>query len=218
MRSTWVTRSSSWKCARLPSIQRTRVAQLAIGVGGGLEDFRADALVVPIIARRHPHAQDIGAGLLDHVLRRDGVAERLRHLAAVLVEREAVGDDDVKGRAAARAAGFHQRGMEPAAVLVGAFQIHHRVAAAVDLALDAGELREMHRVFQHEGVGGAGIEPDVENVVDLLPVLVGALARGSARARPARTRRRRPLSRRPRRCARRLRGPAGYRPSRRAFP
>ena len=73
--------------------------------------------------------------------------------------------------------------MEPAAVLVGAFQIHHRVAAAVDLALDAGELREMHRVLQHEGVRGAGIEPDVENVVDLLPAVVGELARGSARAR-----------------------------------
>ena len=31
-------------------------------------------------------------------------------------------------------------------------------------------------VFEHEGVGRAGIEPDVENVVDLLPVFVGALA------------------------------------------
>ena len=73
--------------------------------------------------------------------------------------------------------------MEPAAVLVGAFQIHHGVAAAVDLALDAGELREMHRVFQHEGVGGAGIEPDVENVVDLLPAFVGALRPEEALAR-----------------------------------
>ena len=40
-------------------------------------------------------------------------------------------------------------------------------------------------IFQHEGVGRAGIEPDVENVVDLLPVLVGAASRGSARAAPA---------------------------------
>ncbi len=36
--------------------------------------------------------------------------------------------------------------------------------------------REMLRVFQHEGVGRAGVEPDVENVVDLLPVLVGERA------------------------------------------
>ena len=41
------------------------------------------------------------------------------------------------------------------------------------LALDAGKAGEMHRVFEHEGMRRAGIEPDVENVVDLLPVLVG---------------------------------------------
>ena len=57
-----------------------------------------------------------------------------------------------------------------------AFEIHHGVVAAVGLALDAGERREMHRVLQHEGVRRAGVEPDVENVVDLLPGVVGDLA------------------------------------------
>ena len=39
-------------------------------------------------------------------------------------------------------------------------------------------------VFQHEGMRRAGIEPDVENVVDLLPALVGELAeKALARAR-----------------------------------
>src|ERR1019366_5242029 len=66
--------------------------------------------------------------------------------------------------------------MEPAAVLVAAFEIHHGVLAAIDLALDAGELREMNRVLQHEGVRRAGVEPDVENVVDLFPAVVRALA------------------------------------------
>ena len=66
--------------------------------------------------------------------------------------------------------------MKPAAVLVAAFQIHHGVLAAIDLALDAGELREMHRVLQHEGVGRAGVEPDVADVVDLFPAVVGELA------------------------------------------
>jgi hypothetical protein len=47
-----------------------------------------------------------------------------------------VGQDDVVGRAPARAAGFQQRGVEPAAMLVGAFQIHHLVAPAVDDAVD----------------------------------------------------------------------------------
>ena len=57
------------------------VAQLAIGIDRGLDDFRPDADVVGVIRRAHPHAQDVGAGLLHHVLRRNSIAERLRHLA-----------------------------------------------------------------------------------------------------------------------------------------
>ena len=77
-----------------------------------------------------------------------------------------------------------QRRLKPAAVLVGAFEIHHRLVAAVVLAPDAGERRKVCGVLQHEGVRRAGIEPDVENVVDLLPALVGELAeKAFARAR-----------------------------------
>ena len=47
-----------------------RVAQLAVGLDGGLQDFRADAQIVGIIGGADPHAQDIGAGLFDDVLRR----------------------------------------------------------------------------------------------------------------------------------------------------
>ena len=83
-----------------------RVAQLAIGIDRGFENFRADAQIVGIIGGAHPHPQDIGARLLDHILRRGDVAERLRHFAAVLVEHEAVGEHDVERRASARAAGF----------------------------------------------------------------------------------------------------------------
>ncbi len=46
-------------------------------------------------------------------------------LRPVLVEHEAVRQHRVERRDAARAAAFQQRRMEPAAVLVGAFQIHH---------------------------------------------------------------------------------------------
>ena len=116
-------------------------------------------------------------------LRRHDVAERFRHFAALLVEHETVGQHRVVGRAAARAAAFQQRGMEPAAMLVRAFEIHHLVGAAVMLRrMPQG--REMLRVFQREGVGRAGIEPDVEDVVDLFViggVVVGR--RGSARRR-----------------------------------
>ena len=96
------------------------------------------------------------------------------------------------GSAAARAAGFKQRGLEPAAMLVGAFEIKLRRPGEV-LAL-----------LQHEGVGAAGVEPDIENVVDLLPIvrigdeafeetLLGALLEPGIGALLLRT---------PRRCAR----------------
>ncbi len=161
-----------------------RIAQLAVGVDGGLEDFRPDAQIVGIVRRAHPHPQNVGAGLFDHVLRRGDIAERLRHFAPVLVEHEAMGEHDVERRAAARAAAFQKRRLKPAAMLVGAFEIHHDLVAAVRLALDMGEAREMPRIFQHEGMRRAGIEPDIENIVDLLPALVGELAeKALARAR-----------------------------------
>ena len=107
----------------------------------------------------------------------------LRHLLlALLVEDEAVGQHHVERRAAARAAALQQRGLEPAAVLVGAFQVHHAVLAAVALAADAGELREGLRVLQREGVRGAGVEPHVEDVGRPSPSRRGC-RRGPARKR-----------------------------------
>ena len=51
------------------------------------------------------------------------VAERLRHLAALLVEHEAVGQHRLEGRARLAPTDFEQRGMEPAAMLVGALEV-----------------------------------------------------------------------------------------------
>src|SRR4030095_403620 len=66
------------------------VAQLAIGLDRGLEDLRSDAEIVRMVRGAYPHAQDVGAGLPDHILRCGDIAKRLRHLAALLVEYEAV--------------------------------------------------------------------------------------------------------------------------------
>ena len=48
-----------------------RVAQLAVGIDRGLKDLVADAHVIRIVGGTRPHAQDVGAGLLDDVLRLD---------------------------------------------------------------------------------------------------------------------------------------------------
>ncbi len=177
-----------------------RVAQLAIGVDRGFEDFRPDAQIVGIIGRAHPHAQNVGAGLFDHVLRRGDVAERLRHFAPVLVEHEAVREHDVERRAAARAAALQQRRLKPAAMLVGAFQIHHRLVAAVGLALDVGESRESAAGLPARRRASSRNRTRRRECRRLSASLRWRACRGSARARRARTRRRRPRPRRPRRC------------------
>src|SRR6185437_14010339 len=100
----------------------------------------------------NPESQDIRAGLRDDLLGFDGVADRFRHLAAILVEREPMREHAIERRAAAGAATLQQRRLEPAAVLVRALQIHHGVFAAVDLALDAGKAWKMFGVFQHKSM------------------------------------------------------------------
>jgi hypothetical protein len=67
------------------------VAHAPVGIGHALEDLVGDAHLAAIIGRRDPQAQDVGAQRLDHFLRRDHVAQRLRHLAALGVHGEAVG-------------------------------------------------------------------------------------------------------------------------------
>src|SRR5262249_23645018 len=99
-----------------------------------------------------------------------------RHFAAVLVEHEAVGEHDIERRTTARAAAFKERGLKPAAMLVRALQIHHRLAAAVSLALDMSERREMLRILKHKRMRRAGIEPDMEIGAALLPPPLGAPA------------------------------------------
>ena len=51
------------------------VAQLAVSFHIGLEDFLAEPQVLRVIGGGHPKAQDVSAGLLDHLLRGDDVAE-----------------------------------------------------------------------------------------------------------------------------------------------
>ena len=69
-----------------------------------------------------------------------------------------MGEHGLVRRAAARAAGLEQRGLEPAAMLVRAFEI------------ERGRPGEVGADLEHEGVGRAGVEPNIEDVVDLLPL------------------------------------------------
>src|SRR5438874_2225085 len=71
-------------------------------------------------------------------------------------DRSLVQKSDSGRIAAAGGAALQQGGLEPAAVLVGAFQV------------GIGRPPAVGSVLQGEGVGRPGIEPDVEDVLDLL--------------------------------------------------
>ena len=163
------------------------VPELAITVDRALQDGRTDPRVLGIVDHRYPQAQDLGPALSDDVRRVHGVAERLRHLLAGLGDREPVGQDRLVGRASARAASFQKARLKPAAVLVGAFQIEICGPAGIG-APPWGTILPMRSVLgraalQHEGVGRAGIEPDVENILNLF-VAVGIVVAEEVAGRP----------------------------------
>ena len=154
------------------------VAQPAIGFDIGLDDVLADAQIFGEIRRRRPQAQDFRAVLFRDHLRRQGIAQRLGHFAALVVEHEAVGQHALVRRAAARADGLP--------------------AATTGTSRDAGpslpdrdrpdrRLRPMRvdGIFHREDMGRAGIEPDIQNVLHLL-VIVGLAAVAQERVRAGR--------------------------------
>ncbi len=129
-----------------------RVADLPVGLDDARQDLLAEPYFLRVVAHRHPETQDVGAALLDDVLRLDRVAERLGHLASVLGHDEAVREHLAERRAAARAEADHQRALEPAAMLVAPFEI------------DVRRPRQLGTHRKHRLVARPGIEPDVEDV------------------------------------------------------
>ena len=98
------------------------------------------------------------------------VAERLGHLAAVAVDHEAVREQALVRRMAVEHAGSEQRRVEPAAVLVRAFEVHVGGIGRLGLV----------RAAQHGEVRGARVEPDVERVAALFVLGVRRRAARSA--------------------------------------
>ena len=107
-------------------------------------------------------------------LRGGDVAEALAHLAPGLVQHEAMGQHRLERGGAAGADRLQQAGLEPAAMLVGAFQVE--IGGPGQAA-----------ILEGEAVGGAAFEPDVDDVHDLLVigrVAVRAEEAGGGRGEP----------------------------------
>ena len=130
------------------------VAHAAVVFDHVLHDRFAVAKFARIVGRGDPEAQDVGAVLFDHFLRTDDVALRLRHLFTLFVDDEAVGEQLLVGRNAVEHRADEKRRVEPAAVLVGAFEVE--VGREPE---DVGVAAAHHRV-----VGRTRVEPHVENV------------------------------------------------------
>ncbi len=107
------------------------VAQLAIELGAALHQVFAGGHVFAEIDGSDPEADDFAAHAVGDVDRIDAVAEGFGHGAALFVERPAGGGDVGVRRAAAQGDRGEQRGVEPAAVLVAAFEVQNRHAFVV---------------------------------------------------------------------------------------
>nr|GEU28492.1 hypothetical protein [Tanacetum cinerariifolium] len=142
---------------RIGQQEAQRVADAAIRFRHALEDLVGDRQLARVVGGRDPQAQDVGAQAVRDLLRRQRVTERLRHLLAFAVDREAVREQRLVGRAAVQHGAGQQRRVEPAAVLVRAFQVQVRRVGQLFLV----------RAAQHRLVRHARVEPHVQRVLVL---------------------------------------------------
>ena len=129
-----------------------RVADAAISIGETLQNLVADTDVVAIILRRHPEAENLGAVFLDHFLGSHDIPLRFRHLLAGAINDKAVGKDRLVGSDAAGADGGQEAGVEPAAMLIRAFEVK------------VGRGSEVAAPLQNRRMRNSRIEPDIEDV------------------------------------------------------
>ena len=121
----------------------------------------------------NPQADDVGAHLVADLVGVDDVAERLGHLAALAIEREALRDDRLVRSMAVGTHRGEQRALEPTAVLVGALEVHIR------------RILQLGTVLADGLPGDAGIPPHVEDVLIGLEVMAAALGADAGLAQVA---------------------------------
>ena len=129
------------------------VAELEVVLAELLEDLLRAANVGVIVGGSSPQTQDVRAVLVEDIRRIDAVAKALVHGLTLTVNRPAVGDALLKGRALTEGADSgQQRRLEPAAVLVETLEVHRGGPEAL--------------IFLHgREVRGAGVEPAVKRVL-----------------------------------------------------
>ncbi len=151
------------KSIEISKNEAKRVANVAIDSRHPLHDLRRARDIFAKVDRRDPHAHDFATERVRDLDRIDSVAERLRHGAALFVERPSAGCDHAIGSAAFVADGAEQGRMEPSAVLVAAFEIQ------------IGGPGQVRLVTKDSGVARSRLEPHVENVGFLFKLRAAAV-------------------------------------------
>ncbi len=100
-----------------------RVAEPPVSVHDLVEDVAAGRHVLLEVHIGHPQPQDLRPQLPHHLLGIDHIAQALRHLPAICIEDETMGQNGVVGPAAVPDDGIPERELEPTPVLVVALQV-----------------------------------------------------------------------------------------------
>ena len=138
------------------------VTNLAIYLSQLLQDFRGDTDICLIIGGSSPQANDISAILLDNILRNNNIAHGFGHLAAFAVNNIAMSQNGFIRSLTGNGNGGQEGGLEPAAMLVAAFQIHVNGPA------------QLRTLCSYCHMGGAAVEPNVHDIGFLVEMVVTA--------------------------------------------
>ena len=136
------------------------VTNLAIYLSQLLQDFRGDTDICLIIGGSSPQTNDISAILLDNILRNDNIAHGFGHLAAFAVNNIAVSQNGFIGSLAGYGNGGQEGGLEPAAMLVAALQVHINRPA------------QLRTLCSYCHMGGATVKPNVHDIGFLVEMVV----------------------------------------------
>ena len=131
------------------------IANSTIGLGDALEQIVGNRNLARVVGAGHPQAQNVGTQCLHDLLWRHHIARRLAHLVAVLVDRETMREHGLVRCPAVDGDTGQKRGLEPATVLIGTFQVEigHGIAGR---GTSGGTRTAMHHPAVEPHVQGVG--------------------------------------------------------------
>ena len=147
----------------------SRVTDLEVVLRQMLEHVLGNTHILTVVRRSNPQTHYVCAILLEDILRSNTIAQRFGHLLALLINNHTVGDNRLVRSLALRSNRSQHRGLEPAAILVIAFQIY----------VNRGLLT--FAVLDNSTPGGTGIKPYIHGVGFLVELTAAALTLDACR-------------------------------------